>query len=415
MQNNISINDYKDVVGERYIQQLRNLAKVSRDKKVIMVNSTKLGGGVAEILHRLVPLLNELGIYCEWKVINGDEKFFKITKNMHNALQGNKVCFSPDDLQYYLEVNMQNSRDLDLDADIVVIHDPQPLPLLKFYDKKSSRWAWRCHIDMSKPDITLWKHLKKYLNPYDASIFSIAKFSRKLPHPQFLILPSIDPLSDKNREVDEQKIEAILKRFKIEHDKPIILQVSRFDRFKDPVGVIKAYRLVKNEIDCQLILAGGTATDDPEGLEVLEEVKAEAGNDPDVHILMLEANSDIEINALQRAADVVIQKSTKEGFGLVVTEALWKEKPVIGGAVGGITTQIRNYYDGFLVHSIEGAAYRIRYLLNRPHMSSIMGRQAKKFTLENFLITRHLRDYLSLFICMYNQGKNIINVKDTVS
>ena len=412
MNNVSSLSNYKEIVGAKYIDQLAHLAAFSRNKKVIMVNSTKEGGGVAEILHRLIPLINELGIDCKWEVIEGDNNFFEITKNMHNALQGNKVCFKPEDLQYYLEINRKNSKKLDLDADIVVIHDPQPLPLVSFYEKGRSKWVWRCHIDMSKPDIALWKHLLRYLKIFDASIFSISKFSRKLPHRQFLILPSIDPLSDKNMELSQEKIDEVLESFGIIRDKPIILQVSRFDRFKDPVGVIKAYRLVKKEINCQLILAGGTATDDPEGQEVLEEVRNEAGSDPDVHILSLHPDSHIEINALQRTADVVIQKSTKEGFGLVVTEALWKEKPVIGGAVGGITTQIKNYHNGFLVHSIDGAAYRIRYLLNRPHMSKIMGRHAKMLALENFLITRHLRDYLSLFIILYNQSKNIIKIEN---
>ncbi len=410
MENNIKINDYKDIVGEKYIRQLVHLAEVSKDKKVVMVNSTRTGGGVAEILCRLIPLINELGINCEWKVIKGDEDFFKITKSIHNALQGDKICCKDRELDYYFQVNRKNAEKLDLDADIVVIHDPQPLPQINFRSVRKSKWVWRCHIDLSKPDLALWKYLKNYLNSYDASIFSIAKFSRKLPHPQYLILPSIDPLSDKNMELSEDRINGVLKRYKISNDKPMILQVSRFDRFKDPVGVIKAYRLVKKEIECQLVIAGGTATDDPEGLEVLEEVNAEAGSDPDIHILMLDPNSNIEINALQRAADVVVQKSTKEGFGLVVTEALWKEKPVVGGAVGGITTQVKNFYNGFLVHSVDGAAYRIRYLLNRPHMRQTMGREARKFCIENFLITRHLRDYLTLFICLYNQEKNIIRI-----
>ncbi len=411
MEKKISINDYKDIVGEEYIHQLFHLAEESKNKRVLMVNSTKTGGGVAEILYRLIPLINELGIECEWKVIEGDEDFFKITKSIHNALQGDRLCCKDKELDYYFQVNKKNADSLDIDADIVVIHDPQPLPLINLCKNPDSKWVWRCHIDLSKPDLALWKYLKNYLNSYDASIFSIAKFSRKLPHTQYLILPSIDPLSDKNRELSVNEIEATLQNHGIENEKPIVLQVSRFDRFKDPVGVIKAYRLVKKEIDCQLIIAGGTADDDPEGMEVLEEVMAEAGSDPDIHILMLEPDSHVEINALQRAAEVVVQKSTKEGFGLVVAEALWKEKPVIGGAVGGITTQIRNAYNGFLVYSIDGAAYRIRYLLNRSHMRRTMGVEAKKFCLENFLITRHLRDYLTLFICLYNQDRNIIRIK----
>lgn len=406
----LSLKNYEDVVGKKYIDQLKKLALLSKNKKVIMVNSTRSGGGVAEILHRLIPLLNELGINCRWKTIQGDADFFNVTKGFHNALQGTKINFSDDELKYYLKINEDNSKDLDLSADIVIIHDPQPLTLITHYPKRKGKWIWRCHIDMSKPDLALWKFLRKYLLMYDGSIFSISKFSRILPHPQYLIPPSIDPLSDKNKEIGKEEVDNILKKFNIKKDKPIILQVSRFDKFKDPIGVIKAYKLVKKEINCQLILAGGEATDDPEGIHVLEDVRKEAGEDSDIHILLLKPKSDIEINALQRTADVVVQKSVKEGFGLVVTEALWKEKPVIGGAAGGITIQIHNHHTGFLVHSIEGAAYRIRYLLNRPDMSKSMGREAKEFTAKNFLITRHIRDYLALFYILENPSQNIIYV-----
>lgn len=405
------IDDYAEVVGKEYINQIKSLALKSQNKKVVMVNSTREGGGVAEILHRLVPLLNELGINCEWKVIYGDHDFFNITKAMHNALQGNKIYFSEEELDYYLKINAENAKNLEFNADYVVIHDPQPLPLIKFLKKENkTKWVWRCHIDLSKPDLYLWKFLRKYLLQYDASIFSIAKFTRKLPHPQYLIAPSIDPLSDKNREVSDYETESVLNRFGLKKDKPAILQVSRFDRFKNPVGVINAYKLVKREMDCKLILAGGEASDDPEGKIVIEEVRREAKGDEDIHILLLEPNSDIEINILQRNADVVIQNSTKEGFGLVVTEAMWKGKPVIGGAAGGISTQIINNYNGFLIHSIEGAAYRIRYLLNRPEKSIEMGKYARESVLNNFLITRNIRDYLTLFVILDNSGRNIINI-----
>lgn len=400
--------DYKDIIGPRNIKQIELLARLSRGKKVVMVNSTKEGGGVAEILHRLVPLLNELDINCRWEVISGNNGFFNITKNIHNALQGKRISFSPEELEKYKKVNEDNAKILNLDADIVIIHDPQPLPLVDFYSGSRAKWVWRCHIDMSRPDPYLWKSLKKYLMEYDASIFSIAKFSKSLPHPQYLIAPSIDPLSDKNRELTEKEIEDTLKMYNIKRDKPIILQVSRFDRFKDPLGVINAFRLVRKEMNCQLILAGGSACDDPEGEVVLEEVKKEAQGDPDIHILLLEPKSDVRINALQRIADVILQKSLKEGFGLTVTEAMWKGKPVIGGEVGGITIQLHNHRTGFLVNSIEGAAYRIRYLLNRPSVSEKIGEQAKKFVSQNFLISRHLKDYLSLFYILENPGKNII-------
>jgi trehalose synthase len=402
------LKDYKDIIGERNIKQIELLARLSRNKKVVMVNSTREGGGVAEILHRLVPMLNELGIKCRWEVITGNNEFFNITKNIHNALQGEKIKFSGEVLEQYRKVNEENAKNLNLDADIVIIHDPQPLPLIDFYKRKKTKWVWRCHLDMSRPDLYLWRSIKKYIMDYDASIFSIAKFSKSLPHPQYLIAPSIDPLSNKNRELDDREILDVIKNYKIDRNKPIILQVSRFDRFKDPIGVIKAFRLVRKELDCQLLLVGGTSCDDPEGEVVLEEVKKEAKGDSDIRILCLEPKSDIKINALQRIADVIIQKSLKEGFGLTVTEAMWKGKPVIGGEVGGITIQLHNHRTGFLVNSIEGAAYRIRYLLNRPLVSHEIGEQAKEFVSRNFLITRHLKDYLALFHILDNPGKNII-------
>lgn len=406
-----ALKDYKDIISKKDKKLIESLALLSKNKRVVMVSSTRDGGGVAEMLNRLVPLLNEFGIRCRWEVISGNNGFFSITKNIHNTLQGKRIKFTEEDLAKYIEVNKENAKSLKLDADIVIIHDPQPLPLIDFYKKNKAKWVWRCHIDISKPDLTLWKFLVKYLMKYDASIFSIAKFSKKLPHPQYLIAPSIDPLSDKNRELERSEIKNALKKFNIKKDKPIILQVSRFDRFKDPVGVIKAYRLVKKEISCMLILAGGMASDDPEGMEVLEEVKKEAGDDPDIKILLLEPKSDIEINALQRTADVVIQKSLKEGFGLTVTEAMWKAKPVIGGQVGGITIQLYNHRTGFLVNSIEGAAYRIRYLLNRPSVSKKIGIRARDFVSHNYLITRYLRNYLALFYIMENPDKDIIYIK----
>jgi trehalose synthase len=387
----ITLDDYCDVVGKNYIENLKYLAKKLKNKKVIMLNSTKEGGGVAEILHRLVPLLCELGINCRWETIKGDSRFFNITKKMHNALQGQNISFSEEEYRYYLKINKENSKNLDLNADFVVIHDPQPLPIISNYTiPKKNKWIWRCHIDLSKPNLSLLKFLNTHLIPYDASIFSLAKFSRTLPHPQFLVPPSIDPLSDKNRDLTVAELESVMNKLEINKNKPLIVQVSRFDRFKNPIGVVKAYKLVKNELDCQLILAGGGATDDPEGMEVFREVKKEAGGDKDIKLLMLPQDSHIEINALQRMADVVIQNSSKEGFGLVVTEAMWKEKPVIGGAVGGITIQIFNNYNGFLIHSNEG--------------------HAKEFVRHNFLITRHVRDYLSIFLALENQGKNTINL-----
>ncbi|MFO7929172.1 MAG: glycosyltransferase [Candidatus Humimicrobiaceae bacterium] len=405
-----NIAGYKKIVGEDRIEQLQRLAALSSGKKVVMVNSTKDGGGVAEILTRLVPLLTELGIDCRWETIEGDDAFFNITKSMHNAMQGKKINFSPQMLDHYQQIARENAARLNLDADIVIIHDPQPLALIEHCKKRGAKWVWRCHIDTSKPELSLWKYLKRYLLDYDASIYSIAKFSRVLAHPQYLIAPSVDPLADKNRYLSKEKVASVLSSFGIKKEKPFITQVSRFDKFKDPLGAIDAYRMVKREIDVGLILAGGTASDDPEGQAVLSRVKEKAGDDPDIHILLLSPKSDIEINAIQRASDVVLQKSVKEGFGLVVTEAMWKKKPVVAGAAGGITIQLQNHQTGFLVHSAEGAAYRIRYLLNRGKIREKMGKDAREHVRNNFLITRHLRDYLSLFRILENAKKSLIYV-----
>lgn len=405
----VTLKDYEAIVGKSVINQIYILAENLKGRSFLHVNSTRVGGGVAEILHRLVPLVNELGIETSWEVIKGDRKFFEITKGFHNALQGNKIRFKKELLDYYISVNDENAKIIDFDKDFIFIHDPQPAALIR-HRKGKGRWVWRCHIDVSKPERELWKFIKGFVERYDASIFSLPNFSQNLPHPQYIIRPSIDPLSDKNIELSPKQIDSVFDRFKIDREKPIILQVSRFDRFKDPIGVIEAYKNVKKYIDCQLILAGGEATDDPEGKEVYEEVMERASDDKDIHVLLLPPNSNIEINALQRGADIVVQKSLKEGFGLTVTEAMWKGKPVVGGGVGGIINQIIDYQTGFLVHSTEGAAYRIRYLLNRPELAKRMGSIAKEYVKRNFLITRHIRDYLFVMIALEHPESKVIYI-----
>lgn len=396
------LNAYEQVVGQAVIGHLQQLARHLQDKKVVHVNSTRVGGGVAEILAKLVPLMQDLGIDTRWEVLKGNPDFYACTKNFHNALQGNAVNISTDLLNAYEETNAQNAEELRgvlEEADFVFIHDPQPAPLLKLCPQRKGKWIWRCHIDVSKPYRPVWRYLRNFLTEYDASVFSLAAFAQPLPHAQYLVPPSIDPLSDKNRSLPEQEVEAVYERFDIDPERPMLLQVSRFDRFKDPVGVLQAYKLAKKTIrPLQLVLAGGSATDDPEGEAVLAEVRDATGDDPDVHILLLPPDAHREINALQRAADVVLQKSLREGFGLTVTEALWKGRPVIGGNTGGIRLQVVNHQTGFLVNTPEGAAMRIRYLLDNPKETEKMGRQAHQLVLENFLITRHLREYLTLLI-----------------
>jgi len=403
------LSDYVPIVGQENIDQLFRLAERLKGRSVVHVNSTQTGGGVAEILKSLIPLMNELGIDTRWVVINGNGEFFDVTKAFHNALQGNKVNVSEEMFRTYIETNKKNAQDLNLEADVVIIHDPQPASLVD-YRKGQAKWVWRCHIDVSRPERKVWRFLREYIVKYDASIFSVSQFAQNLPHPQYLILPSIDPLSDKNMPLSQLEVRDILKSHGIRNDKPTLVQISRFDRFKDPFGVIDAYQLVKREIDCQLILAGGGASDDPEGEMVLKEVEEKVKDDPDIRILVLPPTAHKEINAIQRCADIILQKSLKEGFGLSVTEGMWKEKPVIGGAVGGIVEQIYNYQTGFLVYSVEGAAYRIRYLLYHKNMARKLAKNAKEYARRRFLITRHLRDYLSLLIALDHPGEGYIFV-----
>ena len=391
---------YALVAGQDVIEHLRQLAAPLRGLRFVHVNSTRVGGGVAEILNKLVPLMNELGLDTSWEVITGTKRFFECTKSFHNALQGKPVELSESMLSAYEENNRENAerlRPILEEADVVFVHDPQPAPLLRLTPNRKGKWVWRCHIDVSHPYRPVWRFLRNFVAEYDASVFSLADFAQPLPHPQYLIAPSIDPLSAKNMELPETEVDAVFDRFGLDRDRPLILQVSRFDRFKDPVGVIHSYRLARKFIPTlQLVLAGGTATDDPESEIVLREVEAAAADDPDIHILLLPADSHRTINALQRAADIVLQKSIREGFGLTVTEALWKGKPVIGGNTGGIRLQVINHHTGFLVDTPEGAALRIRYLLYHRDKLEEMGWKAREFVRQNFLLTRHLSEYLAL-------------------
>jgi trehalose synthase len=394
---------YAEAAGAEVIEHLRQLARPLAGATVVHINSTAVGGGVAEILSRLVPLKRELGLQASWEIVEGTAGFFSITKSFHNALQGNAVDLPRHLLDEYIEVNRRNAERLHAklrEADFVLIHDPQPAAFVQFCSGRKGKWFWRCHIDVSRPHRPVWKYLREFVRQYDASVFSLAAFAQPLPHPQYLIPPSIDPLSEKNVPLDAQEIAATAEGFGLDPDRPVVLQVSRFDRFKDPVGVIKAYRLVRNHVPLQLVLAGGTADDDPEGEGVLAAVRQEAGDDPDIHLLLLPSDAHRTVNALQRRADIVIQKSIREGFGLTVTEALWKGKPVIGGETGGIVLQVVNGHTGFLVNTPEGAAFRIRYLLSRPRLRAAMGIKGRRFVQENFLLTRHLREYLTMMLAL---------------
>lgn len=404
------LEQYEAVIGAPTVQELRLIARHLEGKRVVTVNSTAVGGGVAEILNRMIPLCNELGVQIRWDVVKGGDDFYAVTKKIHNTLHGKQEPFTEHDRDVFRQTTELNLSTLDLDADIVFIHDPQPVGLIAARNRRPAGWIWRCHIDLSGPQKDVWEFLAEYVNGYDASVFSAPQFSRDLAMPQVMIAPSIDPLSDKNRDLTEGEIDAVLERLKVPRDKPMVTQVSRFDRLKDPVGVIEAFRLAQRYNDCRLVLAGGGASDDPEGKEVLAAVHEAANGDPDIHILDLPPTANVEINALQRASTIVLQKSLKEGFGLTVSEALWKGKPVIAGAVGGIPLQIAHRYSGILTHTVEGTAFWIKQLLNSPDYAKRLGENGREHVRTNFLLTRHLREYLLLFLFLEHQRERVIHL-----
>lgn len=396
---------YESIVGAAELDELRFLARELKGKTVKMVNSTAVGGGVAEMLNRLVPLLGELEVPTHWDVITGGNDFFEITKAFHNALQGAPYELTQAAREIFLSYNEQNRQRMQFNEDLIVIHDPQPAALIGARKDSHARWVWRCHIDLSNPNPQVWGFLRPYVEQFDAAIFSSQSFARQLPIPQYLFYPCIDPLSEKNKDLDETFVQKVCDEFGVDRSRPIVTQVSRFDRLKDPVGVVQAYKQAKKYVDCQLVLAGGGASDDPEGAMVLKEVKEVAGNDPDIIILDLPPWCALEINALQRASTIIVQKSLKEGFGLTVTEALWKGKPTIAGAVGGIPNQIIHKLTGMLVHSVEGCAYQIRYLLTHPQFATQLGKNGREHVKENFLMTTDLGRWLLLLRILQTQAK----------
>jgi trehalose synthase len=405
-----SLQDYAEVTGAAEIEELRHLAERVGTRRIQHINSTAVGGGVAEILTRLVPLFRELGIETTWDVIKGDEAFFSVTKAFHNALHGKHEDISSQMLDIFRANTEMNIRELNLTGDVIFVHDPQPAGLIQRKPEVGKKWVWRCHIDVSTPQMDVWNFLRSYVEHYDAAIFSMPDFAQQLPLPQFRVAPSIDPLADKNKPLDQCEINRVLEKHGINPAIPILTQISRFDRLKDPLGVIAAYRIVKKRHKCQLVLAGGGAPDDPEGEAVLREVQEAAASDPGIHVLLLPPFSDIEINALVRASTIVIQKSIREGFGLTVSEALWKKKPVIGGAVGGIKLQLINGVTGYLVHSPEGAANRIAELLGNRRLREHMGENGYQHVKESFLVTRHVKDYLLTILALDHPGESVVSL-----
>ncbi len=400
--NKLSLEDYTKIVGEKEIDEIETLAGKLGGKSVVHVNSTAYGGGVSEMLRRLVPLMKDVGLDAEWKVIKGAKEFFDVTKTFHNALQGKETELTEDMRSIYLRCNEENAKLLHLDYDYVVIHDPQPLATISYSPKKKNKWIWRCHIDLSKPNENFWSFLEPHLANYDAYIFSSKDYVKSPLEMRnvAIITPSIDPLSDKNKPLPEDQILSTLKRYDVDSKSPILIQVARFDPWKDPLGVIDTYRLVKkSKPNVQLLLISSMSPDDPEGWDYFEKTARHAGEDPNIYLLTdLKGVGDLEVNAFQRASDVALLKSIREGFGLTVTEALWKEVPAVGGNVGGIPLQITSGETGFLVNFVEEAAEKTLYLLKHPREAKKMGKNGREHVKENFLITKHLKEYLKLFL-----------------
>jgi trehalose synthase len=388
---------YANVVGPSTLRALEALARRLRGHRIVMVNTTKTGGGVAEILHRIVVILNELGVPTTWEVMEGDDRFFGVTKKIHNALHGHPAALTAEDREIYAERTRREAQRLELDGDLILIHDPQPAGLVALRREQGQRWVWRCHIDLSSRDPEHWEFLHPWVCQYDASIFSAIEFVPPLPIPTYLVPPSIDPFSAKNREMEPEEVASVLERYELPRRGPWVTQVSRFDRIKDPIGVIEAFRMVRARRRARLLLAGGGASDDPEGAQVLAEVRERAEKVKDVTVLELPPGSDVEINAIQRASTVVMQKSLREGFALTVSEALWKRRAVVASAVGGIPLQVLHERTGLLARSIEGAAFQTIRLLDNADLRHDLGVEGRAHVRDNFLHTREVRDYVAVF------------------
>jgi trehalose synthase len=392
---------YRGIVTDGLIAEIHDLATWLKGARVLHINATAFGGGVAEILQSLVPLMCDVGLETEWRVVAGDDEFFSVTKALHNGLQGMDLPLSEEMEDTWKRYNKRNAEELEGLYDFVVVHDPQPAGLLYFCGGNGGKhWIWRSHIDTSQPNPHYWEFMVPFLAPYDAGVFSMTEYvGGGVSFPELAIIhPSIDPLSRKNRPMSRRRARRICRGLGVDTERPVITQVSRFDPWKDPRGVIDAYRIAKETVpELQLVLMASMANDDPEGWDYLARTQHHAGDDPDIHLLSFQRNNDLEVNALQTYCDVVIQKSVREGFGLVVTEAMWKGQAVVGGAVGGIPLQVIDGETGFLVHSIEECAQKVLHLLQDRDEAKAMGAAAKEHVRRSFLTPRHVRDYLKLF------------------
>jgi trehalose synthase len=385
------VEDYEALIGSEAVERLLKKVEALRDIHVVNINSTYYGGGVAELLSSLTLLMNASGIRTGWRVIQGRPDFFSVTKKIHNSLQGGDINLTDLKAQIYEEVVFENAARLHIDHDVVIVHDPQPLPIIKYFRKKAP-WIWRCHVDLSHPHPEVWDYLARMVEKYDAVVLSLPEYAQNLGTPQRFIMPAINPFSTTNKELSEAEIADRFAHYDIPTDLPLVVQISRFDRWKDPKGVIEAFKIARREVDCTLVLVGNVATDDPEGQEVFASVCSQAED----RIRVLSVQDTALVNALQRKAAVVVQKSIREGFGLTVTEAMWKSAAVIGGNVGGIKHQIEHGVNGFLVNDVEETARRIVSLLKDPKLRERLGRNAHESVRKRFLMTRLMEDWLDL-------------------
>lgn len=391
----IRLDDYRQVVPPGVIDIIRKMAERVQGRRILHVSGGRFGGGAPEILRAGVPIMNDLGIDARWEITGGDPAFYATTRALQSALEGAERVLADEALAHWVEMNRINAKKLSLEADLVEVHDIQPAALV--VNRGEGRWVWRCHFDCSRAQRRAWSVVRQYLTQYDAVIFSLPEFGRRLGVVQFIIPPSIDPLSEKNRDLSPREVGSILASLQVPTDRPLLLQVGAFSPGQDPLGVVNAYRLVKKHHDVRLVVAG-TAGDERESLEVLGELREAAHHDPNVVVLELPPEAHPQINALQRAATIVLQKSVREGFGLGAAEAMWKGKPVVAGFAGGLSQQVINDVTGYTVHSVEGAAFRIRHLLNNPELIARMGAAGREHVRRTFLVTRQLTDHLALLI-----------------
>jgi trehalose synthase len=391
-----TIDDYRRVAAPGAVDMILRLAERVRGRRFLNISGGRFGSGAPEILRAAVPLLSDLGTDSSWEITGGDPGFYTTAAALRATLEGTERVLTDEALDHYVEMNRVNAKKLPLDADLVMVHDVDPVTLVA-HRPAQGRWVWRCHFDCARPQRRAWAFLRPFVNQFDAAIFSLPKFTRRLNIPRYVVAPSIDPLSDKNRDMPLREVAGTLRSLGVPQDRPFLLQVGAFTPAEDPLGVVNAYRLVKKHYNIRLVLAGSGGSEH-ESVETLAELREAASHDGDIVVLELPPDADLQINALQRAATIVIQKSVREGFGLGAAEAMWKGKPVVAGVAGGLSQQIVYDVTGYTVHSVEGAAFRLRHLLNNPELIARMGAAGREHVRRSFLITRHLTDFLALLI-----------------